>query len=143
MKLVRLASQFRCPICDRDALPFARRKASQPLRIRAFNVCVILDFADVHLQRLGEAEWKFLILIAIDAFSSLVQAWIVPNGSSTAAITVFSRGWIQPYGPPSRVYHDNALALVSTEWAEWCSRNRILIITTSAAEAPWQHVPSF
>ena len=83
-----------------------------PLRVRAFNICVLLDFATVHLQRASTPEIRLVVLLAIDAFSSLVQGWIVKDGSTTEAIRTFSAGWLRPYGPPARVFHDKLSRLM-------------------------------
>jgi len=136
--LQREALRFTCPSCDHERRPGARWRGSIPLRIRIFNSCVILDFCTIVLQRPGDPDARMLLLVAIDALSSLLQGWNLKGGTTQDAIEALDRGWCAPFGCPSRVYHDNALSFVSEEWLRWCGVHGILV-STSAAEAPWEH----
>jgi len=137
-RLIREAARFTCSLCDAETLPRARRRGTIPILYKVFNSCVMLDYAFVWLQRPLAGRTLYRVLVAIDAFSSLLQAWVVPDGSASELIKAFDSGWCSPYGCPLKVFHDNELSLTSGEWIGWCGRRGILVCT-GAAEAPWKH----
>ena len=135
--LVCMALEFVCAQCDAEMKPCGRHRASLPLQARFFGAAVILDIADILLERAGAEAVKVHVLVMIDSYSSWAMARILEEFTTTACLEAVL-AWFSVFGGPRAVYHDNALNFTSVEWTDFMSRWGVLVATT-AAQAPWQH----
>ena len=136
--LIRMALQYRCPICAIDELPKSHSRSAIPLAARSFNAALVIDVVDIKLERPETPVIQLNVLVCIDAFSSYGMGFILEDLSSATILRHLVDGWFAAFGAPRRLFSDGYASLVSKEWYDTLARWGVLA-TTSAAHAPWQH----
>ena len=96
------ARAWQCPVCAESVAPARARPASTSLRPLAFNDTVAAD-----LKYLRDAEGsKMVVLCIVDAGTAFQQAVLLRNRTPKHVAKRFVQTWIQPYGAPRVIVHD-------------------------------------
>ena len=96
------ARAWQCPVCAESAAPARARPASTSVRPLAFNDTVAAD-----LKYLRDAEGsKMVVLCIVDAGTAFQQAVLLRNRTPKHVAKRFVQTWIQPYGAPRVIVHD-------------------------------------
>ena len=79
---------------------------------------------------------SLIILHMIDMFSKYSQASIVPSKQPETIAKHFLKQWIQIFGSPKTLFHDNGGEFVNNSIRDLC-HNFNIVYTTSPAYSPW------
>ena len=74
---------------------------------------------------LKNGDKKFPILSVIDEGTKFQKAHLVSSEKSQDYINALEKGWINHFGPPSRLLTDEGRGWLSSEFAEWTDAHSI------------------
>ena len=129
---LRYARQFRCDVCAARRAPKHPMAATPTVRPYGFNIHVHVDVKFV----LDSRAKKYAALSVLDLGTAKHDACMLKTRRSDYVASIFLRRWINVYGPPKAITHDQGgeFELAFTQLLE----DMAIPSTVTAAHAGWQ-----
>lgn len=129
---LRYARQFRCDVCAARRAPKHPMAATPTVRPYGFNIHVHVDVKFV----LDSRAKKYAALSVLDLGTAKHDACMLKTRRSDYVASKFLRRWINVYGPPKAITHDQGgeFELAFTQLLE----DMAIPSTVTAAHAGWQ-----